>query len=74
KDAGAGFGKGIYGDKSIILPAAYLKVADRTVKDHETISKDGCWVRYVEGSRQDLADSQYYWGTAAINKDPKNYL
>ncbi|MEH1922175.1 hypothetical protein [Nostoc sp.] len=45
KDAGAGFGKGIYGDKSIILPAAYLKVADRTVKDHETISKDGCWVR-----------------------------
>ncbi|QMS91373.1 hypothetical protein HUN01_28640 [Nostoc edaphicum CCNP1411] len=74
KDAGAGFGKGIYGDKSIILPAAYLKVADRTVKHHETISKDGCWVRYVEGSRKDLADSQYYWGTAAINKDPKNYL
>ena len=74
KDAGAGFGKGIYGERSIILPAAYLRVSDRTIKHHETISKDGCWVQYVEGSRKDLTDSQYYWGTAAINKDPKNYL
>jgi Actin like proteins N terminal domain len=74
KDLGAGFGKGIYGEKSIVIPSAYLRVADRNSKQHETISKDGCWVRYVEGDRKDLADTQWFWGTAAINKDPKNYV
>ena len=74
KDAGAGFGKAIYGEKEIILPSAYLKVTDRTVKQHETISNDGCWVRYIEGSRKDLTDMQFYWGSAAIQKSPKDYL
>ena len=74
KDLGAGFGKGIYGEQTIILPSAYLRVCDRNAKQHETISKDGCWVRYVEGDRKDLCDVQWFWGTAAINKDPKNYV
>lgn len=74
KDLGAGFGKGIYGESSIILPSAYLRVTDRNIKQHETISKDGCWVRYVEGDRKDLTDMQWFWGTAAVNKDPKNYV
>jgi hypothetical protein len=74
KDLGAGFGKGLYGEKSIILPSAYLRVTDRSIKHHETISLDGCWVRYVEGDRKDLTDVQWFWGTAAINKDPKGYI
>jgi hypothetical protein len=74
KDLGAGFGKGIYGESSIILPSAYLRVTDRNMKQHETISKDGCWVRYIDGDRKDLTDMQWFWGTAAINKDPKNYV
>ncbi|PAX54614.1 ParM/StbA family protein, partial [Brunnivagina elsteri] len=74
KDLGAGFGKGLYGDKLIILPSAYLRVTDRNMKQHETISKDGCWVRYVEGDRKDLNDMQWFWGMSAINKDPKNYI
>jgi hypothetical protein len=74
KDLGAGFGKGLYGEKSIILPSAYLRVTDRSIKHHETISLDGCWVRYVEGDRKDLNDMQWFWGTAAINKDPKGYV
>jgi hypothetical protein len=74
KDLGAGFGKGIYGETSIILPSAYLRVTDRSMKHHETISNDGCWVRYVEGDRKDLSDMQWFWGNAAINKDPKNYV
>lgn len=74
KDLGAGFGKGIYGEKSIILPSAYLKVTDRGARHHETISKDGCWIHYIDGDRKDLTDMQWFWGTAAINKDPKNYV
>ena len=74
KDLGAGFGKGLYGDSSIIIPSAYSRITDRNIKHHETISQDGCWVRYVEGDRKDLNDVQWFWGSAAINKDPKNYV
>ena len=72
KDPGAGFGKGLYGDHQVIMPSAYLKVRDRRAKQHETIGKDGCWVHYVEGDRNDLKDSQYFWGTAAITKSSKD--
>ena len=65
KDAGAGYGKGFYGDFSIMMPSAYSLVRDRTLKPHETISKHGAWVRYVDGHRADLRDIQYFWGTAA---------
>lgn len=66
KDPGAGYGKAIYGDFSIMMPAAYSLVRDRTIKHHETISKHGAWVRYVDGHRADLRDIQYFWGSAAI--------
>ena len=66
KDAGAGFGKAIYGDFPIMMPAAYSLVRNRNITHHQTISKDGAWVRYVEGSRLDLKDIQYFWGGAAL--------
>ena len=66
KDPGAGYGKAIMGDFSIMMPAAYSVVRNRNNHLHETISKDGAWVRYVEGSRLDLKDVQFFWGSAAI--------
>lgn len=66
KDAGAGYGKAVYGDFSIMMPAAYTLVRNRNITHHQTISKDGAWVRYVEGSRLDLKDVQFFWGSAAI--------
>ncbi len=66
KDAGAGYGKAIIGDFSIMMPAAYSLVRNRNLMHHETISKDGAWVRYVEGTRLDLKDVQFFWGSAAI--------
>ncbi|QFS52779.1 hypothetical protein [Nostoc sphaeroides] len=66
KDAGAGYGKAIIGDFSIMMPAAYSLVRNRNIMHHETISKDGAWVRYVEGTRLDLKDVQFFWGSAAI--------
>ncbi|OUL26796.1 hypothetical protein BV378_12295 [Nostoc sp. RF31YmG] len=65
KDPGAGYGKAIYGDFSIMMPAAYSLVRNSNIRHHETISKDGCWVRYVEGTRLDLKDAQFFWGSAA---------
>ncbi|MBW4570953.1 MAG: hypothetical protein KME31_23900 [Tolypothrix carrinoi HA7290-LM1] len=66
KDPGAGDGKGIYDEFAAIVPAAYSRVKNRNVRHHETISKDGAWVRYVSGSRKDLASVQFFWGSAAI--------
>ncbi|WP_414546570.1 ParM/StbA family protein [Nostoc sp. CCY0012] len=66
KDPGAGYGKAMYGDFSVIMPAAYALVRNRNTSHHETISKNGAWVRYVEGSRLNLKDTQYFWGSAAI--------
>ncbi|MBD2458805.1 hypothetical protein H6G80_32700 [Nostoc sp. FACHB-87] len=66
KDPGAGYGKAIYGDFSVTMPSAYSFVRNRNIRHHETISKDGAWVRYVEGKRLDLKDTQFFWGTAAI--------
>lgn len=66
KDPGAGYGKGIYGDLTVVLPAAYSLVRNRNICHHETISKDGAWVRYLEGSRKDLTEVQFFWGSAAI--------
>jgi len=67
KDPGAGYGKGCYADMSITLPSAYSLVRNRSsAKHHETISKDGAWIRYVEGTRRDLANTQFFWGSAAI--------
>ncbi|HYX17876.1 MAG TPA: ParM/StbA family protein [Nostoc sp.] len=66
KDSGAGFGKGIYDDFFIMMPAAYSLVRNRNITHHQTISKDGAWIRYVEGSRLDLKDVQFFWGSAAI--------
>ncbi|MBD2208004.1 ParM/StbA family protein [Calothrix sp. FACHB-1219] len=68
KDPGAGYGKATYGDISIMMPAAYSLVRNRNIQLHETISKDGCWVRYVEGSRLDLKDVQFFWGSAALSQ------
>ncbi|WP_017655399.1 ParM/StbA family protein [Fortiea contorta] len=68
KDPGAGYGKAIIGDFCIMMPAAYSVVRNRNIYLHETISKDGCWVRYIEGSRKDLKDVQFFWGSAAIAK------
>ncbi|BAY95785.1 MULTISPECIES: hypothetical protein [unclassified Tolypothrix] len=48
KDPGAGYGKATYGDFCIMMPAAYSVVRNRNIHLHETISKDGCWVRYAE--------------------------
>jgi hypothetical protein len=66
KDSGAGYGKAIIGDFSIMMPAAYSLVRNRNIMHHETISKDGAWVRYVEGTRLDLKDIQFFWGSAAL--------
>lgn len=66
KDPGAGYGKAIYGDFSVMMPAANSLVRNRNIHLHETISKDGCWVRYAEGTRLDLKDVQFFWGTAAL--------
>ncbi|MHC5719365.1 MAG: ParM/StbA family protein, partial [Nostoc sp.] len=66
KDAGAGYGKGLYGDFPIMMPSAYSLIRNRNITHHQTISKDGAWVRYVEGSRMDLKDIQFFWGSAAI--------
>ncbi|MBD2458472.1 ParM/StbA family protein [Nostoc sp. FACHB-87] len=66
KDPGAGYGKAIYGDFCIMMPAAYSLVRNRNIRHHETISKDGAWVHYVEGKRLDLKDTQFFWGSAAI--------
>ncbi|MBA3920247.1 MAG: ParM/StbA family protein [Nostocaceae cyanobacterium] len=66
KDPGAGYGKAIYGDLAVVMPSAYSLVRDRSIRHHETISKDGAWVRYVEGTRTDLKDKQFFWGSAAI--------
>jgi Actin like proteins N terminal domain len=66
KDSGAGYGKAIIGDFSIMMPAAYSLVRNRNIMHHETISKDGAWVRYVEGTRLDLKDVQFFWGSAAL--------
>ena len=74
KDPGAGYGKGIYGDFAVVTPSAYSLVRDRSVRNHETTSKDGAWVRYVEGSRLDLKDKQYFWGNAAIAKPDRVLL
>ncbi len=74
KDAGAGYGKAIYADFSIMMPAAYSLVRNRNVSHHETISKDGSWVRYVEGSRLDLKDVQFFWGSAAIAQSDHTLL
>ena len=68
KDPGAGYGKAIIGDFSIMMPAAYSLVRNRNISHHETISKDGAWVRYVEGSRLDLKDIQFFWGSAALGQ------
>jgi hypothetical protein len=74
KDPGAGYGKAIIGDFSIMMPAAYSLVRNRNIMHHETISKDGCWVRYIEGSRKDLKDTQFFWGTAAIAQSDHTLL
>lgn len=66
KDPGAGYGKAIYGDMTVVVPAAYSLVRNRHINHHETISKDGVWVEYVQGTRNDLKSRQYFWGTAAI--------
>ncbi len=68
KDPGAGYGKAIIGDFSIMMPAAYSLVRNRNNHLHETISKDGAWVRYVEGTRLDLKDTQFFWGSAALGQ------
>ena len=68
KDPGAGYGKAIYGDFSIMMPAAYSLVRNRNIRHYETISKDGCWVCYVDGARKDLKDVQFFWGSAAITQ------
>ncbi|WP_263420134.1 hypothetical protein [Tolypothrix sp. PCC 7601] len=49
-----------------MMPAAYSVVRNHNIHLHETISKDGCWVRYLEGSRLDLKDIQFFWGSAAL--------
>jgi hypothetical protein len=74
KDSGAGYGKAIIGDFSIMMPAAYSLVRNRNIKHHETISKDGAWVRYVEGSRLDLKDVQFFWGSAALAQSDHTLL
>ncbi len=66
KDPGAGYGKGIYGEMTVVLPAAYSLVRNRNIRHHETISKDGAWVRYVDGHRSELKEVQFFWGSAAI--------
>jgi Actin like proteins N terminal domain len=68
KDPGAGYGKATYGDFCIMMPAVYSVVRNRNIHLHETISKDGCWVRYIEGSRLDLKDTQFFWGSAALSQ------
>lgn len=68
KDPGAGFGKALYGDFPIMMPSAYSLIRNRSITHHQTISKDGAWVRYVDGSRLDLKDIQFFWGSAAIAK------
>lgn len=68
KDPGAGYGKAIYGDCAVVMPSAYSPVFNRNNRHHETISKDGAWVRYVEGSRADLKNKQFFWGNAAISQ------
>ncbi|MBE9209775.1 ParM/StbA family protein [Nostoc sp. LEGE 06077] len=74
KDPGAGYGKAIYGDFSVTMPSAYSLVRNRNIRHHETISKDGAWVRYVEGKRLDLKDTQFFWGTAAIAQSDHTLL
>lgn len=74
KDSGAGYGKAIIGDFSIMMPAAYSLVRNRNIMHHETISKDGAWVRYVEGTRLDLKDVQFFWGSAAIAQSDHTLL
>ncbi|MBN3951596.1 MAG: ParM/StbA family protein [Nostoc sp. NMS7] len=66
KDAGAGYGKAVYDDFSIMMPAAYSLVRNRNIMHPCPISKDGTWVRYVEGTRLDLKEVQFFWGSAAI--------
>ena len=66
KDCGAGYGKAIYGDFSLMMPSAYSLIRNRNIMHHQTISKDGAWVRYVDGHRADLREIQYFWGSAAI--------
>ncbi|MBW4565809.1 MAG: hypothetical protein KME32_32945 [Mojavia pulchra JT2-VF2] len=74
KDAGAGYGKANYGDFCIMMPAAYSLVRNRNLRHHETISKDGAWVHYVEGKRLDLKDTQFFWGSAAIAQSDHTLL
>ncbi|RCJ16153.1 hypothetical protein A6S26_33820 [Nostoc sp. ATCC 43529] len=74
KDAGAGYGKAIIGDFCIMMPAAYSLVRNRNLMHHETISKDGAWVRYLEGSRLDLKDIQFFWGSAALAQSDHTLL
>jgi hypothetical protein len=66
KDPGAGYGKAIYGDLTVVVPAAYSRLGNRNIRHHETISNSGAWVRYVSGSRKDLTEVQFFWGSAAI--------
>jgi len=66
KDPGAGYGKAIYGDFPIMMPSAYSLVRNRNITHHQTISKDGAWVRYVDGHRADLRETQFFWGSAAL--------
>ena len=66
KDSGAGYGKGLYGDFSIMMPAAYSLVRNRSRTHHQTIAKDGCWVKYADGHRADLRETEFFWGSAAI--------
>ncbi|RUS92402.1 hypothetical protein DSM106972_099170 [Dulcicalothrix desertica PCC 7102] len=65
KDLGAGYGKAIYDNMTVVVPAAYSLLRNRNINHHETISSSGAWVCYVEGSRSDLKEKQYFWGTAA---------
>lgn len=74
KDAGAGYGKAIYDDFSIMMPSAYSLLRNRNTTHYQTISKDGAWVRYVEGTRLDLKDVQFFWGTAAIAQSDHTLL
>ncbi len=66
KDPGAGYGKGIYGDMTIVLPSAYSQLRNPNVRHYQTISEDGAWVHYINGSREDLINTQWFWGTAAM--------
>ncbi|BBD63540.1 hypothetical protein NIES2109_64150 (plasmid) [Nostoc sp. HK-01] len=74
KDPGAGYGKAIYGELTVVLPAAYSPLRNRNIRHHEIISKDGAWVRYIDGHRSDLKEVQFFWGTAALAQSEHTLL